>query len=89
LTQTDDAPRPEEAAQNLALQRYKAILDFWKFVLISGFAAIVIALLPPLFQYATAKLEDARKAREEAVSKATFHDTYIKDFLITHDPQLI
>jgi hypothetical protein len=92
LTQTDDAPRPEPASQNLALERYKATLDFWKFVLVSGFAAILIALLPALFQYATAILEDARKAREAtledarkardaAQSKATFHDTYIKDFV--------
>jgi hypothetical protein len=92
LTQTDDAPRPEQASQNFALERYKATLDFWKFVLVSGFAAILIALLPALFQYATAILEDARKAREAtledarkardaAQSKATFHDTYIKDFV--------
>jgi hypothetical protein len=80
MTQAEDVVPPDQAVQNLALERYKATLDFWKFVLVSGFAAIVIALLPPLFQYETARLEDARKERELSQSKATFHDTYVKDF---------
>ena len=68
-------------AETIALERYRATLAFWKYVLVSGFAAVVIAYLPPHFQYETAKLEDARKAREEAQSKIAFHDQYIKDFI--------
>ncbi|MGL3104108.1 hypothetical protein [Bradyrhizobium sp. BR 1432] len=39
---------------------YKARLDFWKFVLGSVVAAIAIALIPPLFQYGTAYLEQRK-----------------------------
>jgi hypothetical protein len=68
-------------SKTIALERYRATLSFWKYVLVSGFAAVVIAYLPPHFQYETAKLEDARKAREEAQGKMAFHDQYIKDFI--------
>jgi hypothetical protein len=78
--------------KRLELERYKARLDFWKFVSGSVIAAVVIAFIPPAFQLATAKLETARKDRELAQesarkdreltqSKVTFHETYIKDFL--------
>jgi len=67
--------------QKIALDRYKAKLDFWKFMGASVFAAIVIATIPPIFQWANEKLESARKDRELSQSRATFHDTYIKDFL--------
>jgi hypothetical protein len=78
---SENVSKPNQEAENIALERYKATLDFWRVVLVSGFFAIVIAVLPPAFQYATAILEDARKAREEALSRVTFHDQYIKDFV--------
>lgn len=40
--------------EKIGLDRYKAKLDFWKFVLGSVFAAIAIATIPPSFQFATA-----------------------------------
>ena len=70
-----------QAAESFALERYKAKLDFWKVVLVSGFAAIAIASIPPGFQFATSWLENARKGRELAQSQATYHDTCIKDFV--------
>jgi hypothetical protein len=77
---SDEGVKSGQDRQSIALERYKARLNFWKSILISGFAAVVIAYLPPHFQYETARLEDARKLRELAHSKTTFHDTYVKDF---------
>ena len=48
---------PELEIRKLELERYKARLDYRKFVLASVFAAITIAAIPPLFQLATALLE--------------------------------
>ena len=78
--------------RKLELERYKARLDYRKFVLASVFAAIVIAAIPPLFQLATAFLENVKsqakldadtqsKSAERAVSQENFHDTYIKEVL--------
>jgi hypothetical protein len=76
----------------LEFERYKAKLDFWKFILVSGLAAVVITAIPPLFQYATAYLEytksqaqlrleqETRKA-ERLAKNEQFRDGYIKDFL--------
>ena len=67
--------------KKLVLERYKAKLDFWKFMGASVFAAIAIAAIPALFQWATSVLESARKTQEFEQSKITFHETYIKDFV--------
>src|SRR6266436_2743555 len=40
--------------EKLRLDRYKARLDFWKFIWVSGCAAVLIAAIPPSFQFATA-----------------------------------
>jgi hypothetical protein len=73
--------QPSLEEQKIALERYKARLDFWKFIGASVFAAIAIAAIPPGFQWATNKLEGARKDRELLQSQASFHDNYVKDFL--------
>ncbi|GLH78324.1 hypothetical protein SSBR45G_32330 [Bradyrhizobium sp. SSBR45G] len=67
--------------RKLALERYKARLDFWKFVLGSVVAAIAIATIPPSFQYATAYLEMARKTAEREQENQRFRNEYVKDFL--------
>jgi len=87
-----DAPNPELELRRLELERYKAHLDFRKFVLGSVCAAIVIAAIPPLFQLATAVLEYVKSEEQlhldqlnrEAERKAKeeeFQESYIKDFL--------
>jgi hypothetical protein len=96
---TAKAPMADQDAQNLGLEqrwleleRYKAQLDFRKFVLGSVCAAIVIAAIPPLFQLATAALEYVKSEEQlrvdqlnrEAERKAKeeeFQEGYIKDFL--------
>lgn len=83
-------PPPGEAAhpgeqlleeKKIALERYKATLNFWKFMGASVFAAIAIAAIPPGFQWATFKLEEARKLRELQQTQAAFHENYVKDFV--------
>lgn len=54
-----EAQKSSEQRQ-LEFERYKALLDFWKFVLGSVVAAIAIAAIPPLFQYGTAYLEQVK-----------------------------
>ena len=81
MSEKDDISRDDFEDKKIGLERYKAKLDFWKFLAGSVFAAIAIATIPPSFQLATAYLETARKDRELSQSKATFHDTYIKDFV--------
>jgi hypothetical protein len=67
----------------LDLERYKAQLDFRKFVLGSVFAAITIAAIPPLFQLATAYLEYVKSQAERETRAQQFRDGYVKDFLNT------
>jgi len=67
--------------EKLALERYKAILDFWKFVLGSVFVALAIALIPPLFQLATSKLEFVKAEADRQQKQQQFHDGYIKEFM--------
>jgi hypothetical protein len=43
--------------KKLELERFKAQLDYRKAIVISGYAAIAITLIPALFQLATAALE--------------------------------
>jgi hypothetical protein len=83
---------PELEIRKLELERYKARLDYRKFVLASVFAAITIAAIPPLFQLATALLEytksqaqlriDQQNREAERLAKQEeFRETYVKDFL--------
>ena len=55
--------------RKLALEERKASLDFWKFFWGSCFAAIAIAAIPPLFQFATAYLESERSRAQLAVDQ--------------------
>jgi hypothetical protein len=76
---------------NIELERYKAKLDFWKFTIVSGFAAIVIAAIPPSFQLATAHLESVKSDAERAASEQRFQDQYVQQFLdkaLTQDVEL-
>lgn len=67
--------------EKLRLDRYKAKLEFWKFVLASVCAAIVIALIPPSFQLATAYLEKVKGDKDRQLKQQEDRDSYIKDFL--------
>jgi len=78
----------------LDLDRYKAQLDFRKFVLGSVCAAIAVAAIPPAFQLATAvleyvkseaqlKVDQENKRADELARKQQFRDGYVKDFIST------
>jgi hypothetical protein len=69
--------------KRLDLERYKAQLDFRKFVWGSVVAAITIAAIPPLFQLATAYLEYVKSEAARAMQAQQFRDGYVKDFLNT------
>ncbi len=69
--------------ERLELERYKAKLDFRKFIWGSVFAAIVIATIPPSFQYATAHLEYVKGEAARLMQAQQFRDSYVKDFLNT------
>ncbi len=71
------------ATKRLELERYKAKLDFQKFIWGSVFAAIAIATIPPSFQYATAHLEYVKGEAARAMRAQQFRDSYVKDFLNT------
>jgi len=88
------APEPHSELERLKidLERYKSKLDFWKYIVVSGFAAAAVAAIPPGFQYATAKLEEAKSAAQlnavlrtqEADRNAkqeAFRQDYVKLFL--------
>jgi len=100
----DERERAQLELENrkLALEERKASLDFWKFFWGSCFAAIAIAAIPPLFQFATAYLENARstaqlqleqqnKEAERLSKQQEFRNSYIKEFLntaLTQDVEL-
>lgn len=87
-----DASLSELERAKLDFERYKARLDLYKFALGSVFVAIVIAAIPPSFQWATSVLEDRRlqaqakidqknKEAEAVFQQQKFRDEYIKEFL--------
>ena len=49
----------------------------------SVFAAITVAAIPPLFQYASAYLEYVKSEAERKSKAEQFRDGYVKDFLAT------
>jgi hypothetical protein len=67
--------------EQLALERQKVLLDYKKFVLGSVFVAIAIALIPPLFQLASALLEKVKTDADREIKQIEFRDQYIKEFL--------
>jgi hypothetical protein len=67
--------------EKLKLDRYKAHLDYRKFVLGSVFVAVAIAAIPPLFQLATAALEYVKSNADRQAKQQAFHDDYIKEFV--------
>lgn len=86
------APTPSLAERQLALEQYKAELDYKKFKLGSVAAAIALATIPPSFQLATAFLEknkaenqiaiDQRNKNSESIARQNeFRDQYVKEFL--------
>ncbi|UIJ84287.1 hypothetical protein [Rhizobium leguminosarum] len=69
--------------KRLELERYKAWLDYRKFIWASVVAAITIAAIPPLFQLATAGLEYVKSEAARKMQAQQFRDGYVKDFLNT------
>jgi hypothetical protein len=78
--------------KNLELERYKAHLKYKKVIIISGYVAVVIALIPPSFQLATAfleyvrttnqlKVDEENRVRDREVKQDEFRDSYVKEFL--------
>jgi hypothetical protein len=67
--------------QKLAFERYKARLDYRKFVLASVFVALAVAAIPPLFQLATAVLESTKSDADRLAKQQSFRDDYNKDFI--------
>jgi hypothetical protein len=63
------------------LERYKAKLDFWRYVIVSGFAAFAIAAIGPAFQYATSLLQQAKSASDLAAKQEETRQDYVKTFL--------
>ena len=70
-------------AQRLELERYKAKLDFRKFMWGTVVAGVTIAAIPPLFQLATAYLEYIKSEAARTMQAQQFRDGYVKDFLNT------
>lgn len=67
--------------EKLQLERYKARLDYKKFVLGSVFVAIAIAAIPPLFQLGGAALEYVKSNADRQAKQQAFRDDYIKEFV--------
>jgi hypothetical protein len=78
---SDDDPALE--LRRLELERFKARLDYRKFIWGSVFAAITVAAIPPLFQLATAYLEYVKSEAARLSQAQQFRDGYVKDFLNT------
>ncbi len=85
-------PEVDIELRKIELERYKARLDYRKFVLASVFAAIAIAAIPPSFQLATAFLEYVKgqaqlrvdqhnREAERLAKQEEFRETYVKEFL--------
>jgi hypothetical protein len=70
-------------AQRIELERYKARLDFRKFMWGTVVAGVTIAAIPPLFQLATAYLEYIKSEAARSMQAQQFRDGYVKDFLNT------
>ncbi|MGY3482180.1 hypothetical protein ACVW1C_000063 [Bradyrhizobium sp. USDA 4011] len=87
LTSQSQLEREKLTTQNatewrkLALERYKARLDYTKFVLGSVFVALAIAAIPPLFQLASAVLEYTKSNAERLAKQQAFRDDYNKEFI--------
>jgi len=77
-------PAPDESTlefKKLALERYKAKLDFYKFMWGSVFAAIAAVAIPAAFQYATAHLEYVKNQSQLVANQQSFRETYIQQFV--------
>jgi len=82
---TDGAPGDTSPAelQRLDLERYKAKLEFRKFIWGTVVGGIAIVAIPPLFQLATAVLEYVKSEAARRMQAQQFRDGYVKDFLNT------
>jgi hypothetical protein len=73
LGKAEASPKDQSIEQQqLELERYKTKMDFLKFVWGSVVAAIAVAAIPPLFQLATAVLQNARSDAELRSKEQTF-----------------
>jgi hypothetical protein len=88
----DGPVQPDLEMRKLELERFKARLDYRKFVLGSVFVALAIAAIPPLFQLATAVLEYVKteaqlrvdqnnKEAERLGKQEEFYQNFIVNFL--------
>lgn len=67
--------------RKLAVEKYKARLEYRKFVLGSVYVAIALALIPALFQLATAALEYVKSEANLRKDQEVFRQAYVKEFL--------
>lgn len=81
MEQESDDKNFDLEQERLKLDRYKAKLDYRKFLLGSVFVAIAIAAIPPLFQLATAALEYVKSNAERENKQQVFRDEYVKEFI--------
>jgi hypothetical protein len=67
--------------EKFTLERYKARLDYRKFILGSVFVALALAAIPPLFQLATAVLEYTKSNADRSAKQQALREDYNKDFI--------
>jgi len=78
-----DTTAPGSAAPrtDLELELLKEQYSYRKFIWGSVVTAIVVALLPPLFQLASAVLEYTKGQRELSINRETAYQDYVKGFM--------
>src|SRR4051794_14926709 len=92
MESTESKIDPSLREQELELERYKARLDFRKTIIIGGYVAVAIALIPPLFQLASAaveyvkfehqlRLDDQSKKSDRENEAQKFRSQYVSAFL--------
>ena len=75
-------PEPIELTlKKIEQERYLARLSFWKFMWSSVFVAVVVAVTPSIFQYATGLREIAKANAERELKHLEFQEKYISEFL--------
>ncbi|NKK65339.1 hypothetical protein GFL39_17710 [Rhizobium leguminosarum bv. viciae] len=71
----------EIEAKRLDLERFKARLSYRKSIVIGGFVAIAIALIPPVFQFVSFLIDTQNKDAERQADIQKFRSQYISAFL--------
>jgi hypothetical protein len=81
MSEDEEASRLDR--DRLDLERFKAELNYRKFIWGSVVAAITIAAIPPLFQFATAGLEYVKSRAKLQADESQFRENYITSFMTT------